>query len=131
MEFIKKLDTGAHLFEDYAHHPEEIKATLDSLISQGYKRIFCIFQPHTFSRSYYLLDRFKECFKAADKVVFTKTYSAREENVFGLTDMELSSLCSAEYIEGYEKIVKIASDSSCDAIVIMGAGDICKIKELF
>ena len=131
MEFIKKLDTGAHLFEDYAHHPEEIKATLDSLISQGYKRIFCIFQPHTFSRSYYLLDRFKECFKAADKVVFTKTYSAREENVFGLTDMELSSLCSAEYIEGYEKIVKIASGSSCDAIVIMGAGDIYKIKELF
>ncbi len=131
MELIKKLDTGAHVFEDYAHHPEEIKATLDSLHARGYKRIFCIFQPHTFSRSYYLLDRFKVCFSQAERTIFTKTYSAREENTFGIADSDLACLCGAEYIENYKEIVNLASMESYDAIVIMGAGDIWKIKELF
>ena len=131
MEFIKKLDTGAPLFEDYGHHPEEIKATLDALISQGYSNVLCVFQPHTFSRSYYLLDRFKVCFRGAKKTIFTKTYSAREENVFGISDTELAIMCGAEYIDDYEKIANIISNGGFDAVVIMGAGDIWKIKELF
>ena len=130
MELIKKLDTGALLFEDYAHHPEEIKATLDSLKTR-YEKILCIFQPHTFSRSYYLIDRFKYCFQSATRTIFTKTYSAREENIFGLSDIQLATICNAEYIESYKEIVALATADKYDAIVIMGAGDIWKIKEIF
>lgn len=129
LEFIKKANTGADIFEDYAHHPTEIKATLSSLLKMGYKRILCFFQPHTFSRTHFLYDGFLGAFSLAHKSYILPTFKAREKNEYGVSETELASGCGAEYLENYESLKEIISKSECDCVVLMGAGDIYKLKK--
>ena len=129
LEFIKKLDTGVDVFEDYAHHPTEIKATLSSLLKMGYKRIACVFQPHTYSRTHFLYSGFLGAFALAYKSYILPTYKAREENKYGVNERVLATRCGAEYLEDYEAIKEIILTSGCDCVVLMGAGDICKLKK--
>jgi len=65
--------------DDYAHHPSEIKATLKAARSGNYPRIWTVFQPHTYTRTKFLLDEFSKAFKDTDKVIITDIYSAREK----------------------------------------------------
>lgn len=129
MELIKKTDTGVDVFEDYAHHPTEIKASLSALRKMGYGRICCIFQAHTYSRTYYLYEEFKNAFRCVDNLIIAPTFSAREVNTFGFTDEEFAQHCGGIFMSDYNKIADYVSELEVDAIVIMGAGDICKLKE--
>lgn len=124
MEFIKKTDTGADIFCDYAHHPTEIKATLNSLKEMGYKSICCIFQCHTYSRTYYLYDEFKKAFCGVDNLVIAPTFSAREENVYGFSDEDFAKHCGGVYISDYNSICSYAKSVNADVIAILGAGNI-------
>ena len=124
MELIKKTDTGANVFVDYAHHPTEIKASLSALSNMGYKKIACIFQAHTYSRTFYLYEEFKKAFICVDNLIITPTFSAREENTYGFTDEGFASDCGGVFMNDYKKISDYVSELDADAIVIMGAGDL-------
>ena len=131
MEYLGALQSGCNVYEDYAHHPREIEASLASLADLGFKRIMCIFQPHTYSRTYYLKEQFASAFSKSQKTVIIPTFSAREKNIFDFDDGRLASLIGGEYISDFSKIPHSVADFNPDALVIMGAGDIYKIKGLF
>lgn len=124
MELIKKTTTGVDVFEDYAHHPTEIKASLSALKQMGYEKICCIFQAHTYSRTFYLYKEFEKAFLGVDYLIIAPTFSARETNIYGFTDEELARDCGGKFIKDYHKIVDYVSKLDVDAIVIMGAGDL-------
>ena len=129
MEFIKKTDTGLDIFEDYAHHPAEIEASLSAFRQMGYKNILCVFQAHTYSRTYHLYERFKTAFKGIDSLIILPIYPAREENTFNLTDSALASDLGGVLVEDFCGASNIIKEFQGDLCVIMGAGDIYKIKK--
>lgn len=120
------------VYDDYAHHPDEIKATLAAAARLGYRRVRCIFQPHTYSRTYDLLDDFKTSFSAADEVIFADIYAARETDTKGVSSSLLADLAGGLYLPSFEAIAdylaKTAKDG--DLILTMGAGDVYKIAKL-
>ena len=130
LEFIKKLDTSLPVFEDYAHHPTEIKATISALKSRGYGRIFCVFQPHTYSRTHYLYAEFISALKMADELYILPTYRAREENIYGVSENDLAKKSGGTYIEGLEDVIPHLKTTNCDCAVFMGAGSITDFKKL-
>lgn len=71
---------GITVIDDYAHHPTEVKATLSAAKNIEKNKLWCIFQPHTYSRTYNLLDEFSEAFDDADKIVVADIYAAREKD---------------------------------------------------
>ncbi len=129
LEFYKKVRGGGSVFLDYAHHPAEISATLSALSEMGFKNIMCVFQPHTYSRTYALYKEFAECFGDTSRVILTDIYPAREENLYGISERTLAADIGADYIPSLEKIADEIKICKNDAIVIMGAGDIIKIKK--
>ena len=131
MEFVKKIDTGADIFEDYAHHPTEIKASLSALSDMGYKNILCVFQAHTYSRTHFLYEQFTKAFSLAKKLIITPTFSAREENIFELSEDKFAADCGGEYISDFEEIAHRVAKIGYDCVVMMGAGDLSShIKKL-
>lgn len=124
MEFIKKTDTGADIFVDYAHHPTEIKATISALTQKGYKKILCVFQAHTFSRTHFLYKEFTKAFDNTAELIIAPTFSAREENIFELSEEKFALDCGGEFISNFEKIAHRVAKTNCDCVVLMGAGDL-------
>lgn len=127
------LPGGAEVYDDYGHHPTEIKATLGGAKGLARRRLICVYQPHTYSRTQALLKDFSCSFDAADRVILMDIYAAREQNEWGV-----SSAILAERIG--ERAVYGGSPEACaallsreagedDVAVIMGAGDIYKIYE--
>jgi len=133
LEFKGKLDCGASLYDDYAHHPTEIKATLAGVKKLGFKRTFCIFQPHTFTRTAELFDEFSSAFADTDTVIFADIYAARETNQSGVSSSKLAeNTPNGVYVGGFEEIAEYISSriSADDVILTMGAGDVYKIGNL-
>ncbi len=139
LEFIKKLSSGAMLFDDYAHHPTEIKKTLLT-IHQEYpkKSIVCIFQPHTYSRTKKLFEDFITSFNMASTIVLTDIYASQREE----KDPSISSKLLVERMSTlhpqvmYEPTLTdvVQYLNKCqfgkDTIILtMGAGDVYKIKD--
>ena len=138
-ELIGRSLSGALLLDDYAHHPTEIKKTLQAAREQfNRSNIVCIFQPHTYSRTKLLFDDFSGSFIAADEVILTDIYpSARE-----LPDTSVSSALLVKAIKKYNKHVLLLPELS-DVIkyveqrqlgkeyvvITMGAGDVYKIAD--
>ena len=131
MQLIKKTDTGADVFIDYAHHPTEISASFASLKDMGYKSVACVFQPHTYSRTFYLYDEFKKVLGCVDKLVIAPSYSAREENTFDFTDKGFAHDCGGVFLDDYSEIVNYVTKLNTEAIIIMGAGSICELAKFF
>ena len=77
---LKGYYNGAKVIDDYAHHPTEIKATLNALRNSTSGNIYCVFQPHTYTRTKLLLNSFAESFDSADKIIITDIYAAREKD---------------------------------------------------
>ncbi|MDY0235873.1 MAG: UDP-N-acetylmuramate--L-alanine ligase [Gudongella sp.] len=127
---------GIEIIDDYAHHPTEIKASLNALRKSTKEKIYCIFQPHTFTRTRILLDSFSEAFNDADKIIIADIYAAREKDCGEIHSRDLAKrirekgkdaiyLSSFEDIENY--IIKEASNH--DVVVTMGAGNIYQIGD--
>lgn len=136
LEKVGEFD-GIHLYDDYAHHPTEIKATLSTLKKLTDRRVFAIFQPHTFSRLKSLLDEFVQSLKMADKVIVTDVYAAREKNTFGITSEKLylklkEEGVDCEYISSFEDIAScvLKEAKKGDIIATIGAGDIYKCLDI-
>lgn len=128
MEFIKKTDTSLPIFEDYAHHPKEIEASLSSLLEMGYKRILCVYQAHTYSRTHFLYDDFIHAFKNASELYFLPTFSAREKNSYGVDEEKFAHDSGGTLISSYEALKEKILATNCDVVVLMGAGDITNFK---
>lgn len=134
-ELIKKIQVAGNedgiltpVFLDYAHHPTEIKASLSAFRDNGFKKILCVFQSHTYSRTYALYGEFLSAFTDADQLIVAPIYSAREQNIYPITSEGLANDLGALYIKDFTKISEQIKASSADCVVIMGAGDIEKVK---
>ena len=127
---------GATVIDDYAHHPTEIKATLRTAQRVPHKTIWCVFQPHTYTRTKALLSQFAEALSIADKVILADIYAARELDIYGISSRDLQDevvklgtdclyFPSFGEIEAYLR--ENASDD--DLIITMGAGNIVQVGE--
>lgn len=125
--------SGALVYDDYAHHPSEVSATLNAAREHKPDRIICAFQPHTYTRTNALCDDFAKALSLADIVFLADIYAAREKNTLGITSEMISSkIPSAKYVPKLcdiaEEIVKIAKPG--DLILSMGAGDVYLVAEM-
>ncbi|MGI6166713.1 MAG: UDP-N-acetylmuramate--L-alanine ligase [Eubacteriales bacterium] len=123
---------GAIVFSDYAHHPTEIRASLESLANMGTEgELICVFQPHTYSRTAALFDDFAAAFGYADRVLVTDIYAARGAEDYGVSSKKLAAAIEdkAEYMDSMEKTAAFLVNHLLpgDKVVIMGAGDIDKL----
>ncbi len=125
----------APVYDDYGHHPTELKTTLlgaRGLVAER-GRLYCVFQPHTYSRTKALFSDFADALSVADKVIVSKIYAARETDTLGVSASMLAKAVGDKAI-GEEDIQKTArllekELSEGDVAVVMGAGDIYKIFE--
>ena len=130
-EFKGKFN-GADVYDDYAHHPGELKALFDTIDSLDYKRSIIAFQPHTFSRTAALFDDFVEQLKRADVALLAEIYAAREKNSIGISSADLAEkINGATFFPNFETLEKTlrAIARPGDIIVTVGAGDIYKVGE--
>ncbi|HBR32829.1 MAG: UDP-N-acetylmuramate--L-alanine ligase [Eubacteriales bacterium] len=123
---------GADVFDDYAHHPDEIKASLTAAKGMGYNRTVCVFQPHTFSRLHDLFDDFASSFTDCDLPVFADVYSARENNIYGTTSKQLAEKVSGSvYLDSFSEIEEYLEKNihPGDLLIFMGAGNITELAK--
>ncbi|MDR3277734.1 MAG: UDP-N-acetylmuramate--L-alanine ligase [Oscillospiraceae bacterium] len=123
---------GAEIYDDYAHHPNELRSLLDAVQTLGYERVLLAFQPHTFTRTAALFDDFARELARADHVYLADIYAAREKNTVGITSKDLArAIPGAAYCPGFADIVSrlAAAARRGDIILTVGAGDIYKVGE--
>lgn len=127
---------GIRIFDDYAHHPSEIKATLHAASYLEKRKLIVIFQPHTFSRTKALLDDFSKAFDEADTVILTDIYASRETDTGEISSETLAEKISANgkqtvYISDFKKVEDYITRhvGKNDVVFTMGAGDVYKIGE--
>ena len=138
-EHIGKLASGALLYDDYAHHPTEIRQTLSAFRKTfPKKRIVCVFQPHTYSRTKSLFEQFSSSFKDADIAILTNIYPSLREEKDETVSSELLAASVAKfnknvlYLPGLSDVIEYIDKNSFgeDTIIIsMGAGNVYKINE--
>ena len=124
---------GADVYDDYAHHPGELHATLEAVRSMGYERIICAFQPHTYTRTRALFDDFVRELRTVDLAVLGEIYAAREQNTLGISARDL-----AERIDGavfFKTLPEIAAflkktARPGDVVLTVGAGDIYRVADM-
>ena len=131
-EFKGKFN-GADVYDDYAHHPGELKVMLDATQQLGYKRTIMVFQPHTYSRTKALLDDFVTQLRRPDLTILAEIYAAREQNTVGISSRDISAqIPNSLHFDSFEEIVKTLRWTAApgDLIMTVGAGDIYKVGEL-
>ncbi len=124
------------IIDDYAHHPTEIAATLKAAAVYPHRRLWCVFQPHTYTRTKALLDEFAEALSAADEVVLADIYAAREHNDIGITSGDLKVRIEERgvpcaYFPTFDEIEQylLGRCQPGDLVLTMGAGDVVKVGE--
>lgn len=130
-EFKGKFN-GADVYDDYAHHPGELKALMDTIETLNYSRSIVVFQPHTYSRTSALFDDFVEQLERPDKLLLAEIFAAREKNTIGISSNDLcKKIPNSEFYGDFgaleARLKEIARPG--DVIFTVGAGDIYKIGE--
>lgn len=123
---------GVAVYDDYAHHPSEIRATVQTGRDMGYGRIIAAFQPHLYTRTRDFLDQFAEALTEADRVYVLPIYAARERKIPGIDSrkiverMKQKGYGSARFVSSADRLAEYASVDARkgDAVILMGAGDI-------
>lgn len=135
---IKGVRNGVTVIDEYSHHPTEIKAAIKTVLNFPHKNIYCIFMPHTYTRTYTLFNEFCTCFKGIENLILTDIFPAREEDT-GIVSSEMlchgiiksgtpcKHISSFKEIETYLRKVCLPGD----VIITIGAGDAYKIGEEF
>lgn len=136
-EYKKTIGDNVNVYDDYAHHPTEIKATLESARNKSKNRVIAVFQPHTYSRTKLLFDKFAHAFNNADFVILTDIYAAREAfdktiSSKMLADELVRNGINAMYISSFEDIAKKIKEiiEPNDIVLTIGAGTITKLSDL-
>ncbi len=136
--FEKKGElNGFTIVDDYAHHPTEIKATLKSAKTYPHNEIWCIFQPHTYSRTKAFLNDFAEALSHSDHVILTDIYAAREPDTGEVSSKDIYNLLApydvdAHYIPAFSDIMDfvLKNCKKNDLLITMGAGNVVNIGEM-
>ncbi len=122
------------VYDDYGHHPTEIRAVLESLRDMYPEReLLVVFQPHRYSRTHYLFSEFVEVLKEAGGLIITDIYPAGEENLYGVSARELAERCGAEYIPHKEEVFRRLRTllRGKEVVLFLGAGSISRWCEEF
>lgn len=126
----------AYVYDDYAHHPTEIKAVYDAMKQKKYNRSWVIFQPHTYSRTKNLLNDFAQALSGFDNIIITDIYAARETNTVGISSQDLANQINinrvgkrALYMSNFDEIAKYIRDRVMpnDIVLTIGAGTVTNI----
>ena len=127
---------GFTIIDDYAHHPTEIRATLTSARNYPHKDIWCIFQPHTYTRTKAFFHEFAEALSLADHVILADIYAARETDTLGMSSEALAEEIKklgtdAYYLPSFEAIENFVLEKVIhgDVLITMGAGDVVNIGD--
>ena len=133
----KGIIYGIRIMDDYAHHPTEIQASLSAVRALATNRLFCVFQPHTYTRTFELIDHFSRSFAQADTVIVTDIYAAREKDTGIINSRILSdrinlNTSNSVYLPKFDDIVKYLKKNAAagDLVITMGAGDVYRIGEM-
>ena len=132
----KGSTNGFTIIDDYAHHPTEIKASLTAAKHYPHKEIWCVFQPHTYTRTKALFPEFVEALSHTDHVILADIYAARETDTLGVSSAQIAQALTekgvdAYYFDSFEKIEKFCIENcqNGDVLITMGAGDVVNIGE--
>ena len=131
MQFKGRFN-GADIYDDYAHHPDELAATIEAVRTMDYKRMVVAFQPHTYTRTKALFADFVRELKKADVVVLAEIYAARERNTVGISSDDLAQqIPGAIYCETLPMVTQCLKEIARDGDVVLtvGAGDIFRAGE--
>ncbi|MGD8398174.1 MAG: UDP-N-acetylmuramate--L-alanine ligase [Anaerolineae bacterium] len=126
---VKGQARGVTVVDDYAHHPTEIEVTLEAArLKFPGRRLWAVFQPHTYSRTAALLEDFASAFVAADRVLVTEIYAARETDTLDVSGADLvghMDHAAARYVSTLEEAAALLAKevSAGDVVLTMGAGD--------
>ncbi len=118
---------GADVYDDYAHHPDELAATFEAVRTLGYQRVVVAFQPHTYTRTHALFSDFVRELQKPDVLVLTEIYAARERNTVGISSRDLAAQVSGSiYCETLPEVTACLREIAQpgDVILTVGAGDI-------
>jgi UDP-N-acetylmuramate--alanine ligase len=133
---LKGTVGGVTILDDYAHHPTEIRATLKAAANYPHKTLWCVFQPHTYTRTQAFLKDFAKALTLADKVVLADIYAAREKNTIGISSRNLQAEIEklgteCHYFPSFDEIENFLLENCIDGdlLITMGAGDVVKIGE--
>lgn len=125
---------GATIYDDYAHHPTEIKATIKSAQNIKANKMWVVFQPHTYTRTYTLFDEFVTAFENADEVIITDIYAAREKDTGLVSSKQLADKINehsnnCKYISSLEECATYLKENvnADDVVLTIGAGTVTKI----
>ncbi len=134
---IKGKTKGFTVISDYAHHPTEIKATLAAASKYPHKKLWCVFQPHTYTRTLTLMNDFTNAFTDADQVIITDIYAAREKDNGKVHSKDLvkkihHSGYEAQYISNFDDIASyvLKNADEGDIVITMGAGSIDQLGDV-
>ncbi len=127
---------GVNIIDDYAHHPTEIRATLSAAAQYPHRRLWCVFQPHTYTRTKAFLEEFASALSLADEIILADIYAAREKDTLGISSDTLQEKIrslghSCHYFPTFEAIENylLKNCTKDDLLITMGAGDVVKVGE--
>lgn len=124
---------GITIVDDYAHHPKELEVTLNAAMNMGYKKVYAIFQPFTYSRTSILFDEFVRVLKIPDYCIMTEIMGSREVNTYGIYTSQLAEkIPGSVWFNTFEEVAQYAVDhaESGDLIITLGCGDIYKAAKI-
>ncbi|HAJ65343.1 MAG TPA: UDP-N-acetylmuramate--L-alanine ligase [Clostridiales bacterium] len=130
-EFKGKFN-GADVYDDYAHHPGELRALLDMVETLNYKRTVVVFQPHTYTRTAALFDDFIAQLRRPDVVLLAEIFAAREKNTIGISSSQLAEqIPGANFYPGFDGLENALRSLAQpgDIILTVGAGDVYRVGE--
>lgn len=133
-EFRGRVD-GINIYEDYAHHPTELKVVIEACLHHKHNRLWVVYQPHSYSRIYYLFDEFVDSFSGVDKLIISEIYSNRETNEWDIYPEDLAKRIKQKHhvptvvLSEFDDIVKFLTDNleKDDLVLVAGPGDINKV----
>lgn len=137
-EFCGLYKENISIYDDYAHHPTEILATYDAMKNIKYNSSWVIFQPHTYSRTFNLLDEFSDVLSKFDNVILLDIYSAREQNTYNISSLDLLHKMKGlnsniSYIPDFDKCLEFVKNnvSDNDIVITLGAGTVTELSKKF
>ena len=135
---VKGTKDGVTVIDDYAHHPTEIKATLSAAKNYPHNKIYCVFQPHTYTRTLSLFEDFSDSFYGVDSLILADIYAAREKDTGVVSSTMLGDRIREKNVNclnlhSFDEIVEYFKSNlkEGDILLTMGAGDVFKIGEMY
>ena len=135
---VKGTKDGVTVIDDYAHHPTEIKATLNAAKNYPHNKIYCVFQPHTYTRTLSLFEDFSDSFYDVDNLILADIYAAREKDTGVVSSTMLGDRIREKNVNcinlhSFDEIVDYLKNNlkEGDILLTMGAGDVFKIGEMY